>query len=82
MSVVPDMMDHMPSELVGRDAELEQLCSTLGISLGDAASTTDRSAPLEMDSATFRRLGHALIDQLADALAKVPDGPVTRSEAR
>ncbi|HET7430836.1 MAG TPA: AAA family ATPase [Nocardioides sp.] len=32
MSVVPDKMDHMTSELVGRDAELEQLCSTLGIS--------------------------------------------------
>jgi DNA-binding CsgD family transcriptional regulator len=35
-------MDHMTSELVGRDAELEQLCSTLGIS----ASATDRSAVL------------------------------------
>jgi DNA-binding CsgD family transcriptional regulator len=33
MSVVPDKMDHMTSELVGRDAELEQLCSTLGISV-------------------------------------------------
>src|SRR3954452_1130926 len=42
MSVVPDKMDHMTSELVGRDAELEQLCSTLGIS----ASATDRSAVL------------------------------------
>jgi DNA-binding CsgD family transcriptional regulator/tetratricopeptide (TPR) repeat protein len=35
-------MGHMTSELVGRDAELEQLCSTLGIS----ASATDRSAVL------------------------------------
>jgi DNA-binding CsgD family transcriptional regulator/tetratricopeptide (TPR) repeat protein len=42
VSVVPDMMDHMTSELVGRDAELEQLCSTLGISV----SATDRSAVL------------------------------------
>ena len=42
VSVVPDKMDHMTSELVGRDAELEQLCSTLGIS----ASATDRSAVL------------------------------------
>ena len=32
MSVVHDKMDHMTSALVGRDAELEQLCSTLGIS--------------------------------------------------
>ena len=42
MSVVLDRMGHMPSELVGRDAELEQLCSTLAIS----ASATDRSAVL------------------------------------
>ena len=42
VSVVPDMMDHMTSELVGRDAELEQLCSTLGISV----SAADRSAVL------------------------------------
>jgi DNA-binding CsgD family transcriptional regulator len=42
MSVVLDRMDHMPSELVGRDAELEQLFSTLGIS----ASATDHSAVL------------------------------------
>jgi len=47
----------------------------------DVESTLGRSAPLEMDAATFRRLGHALIDQLADALAVVPDGPVTPSEA-
>ena len=38
VSVVPDKMDHMTSELVGRDAELEQLCSTLGISVRDAGS--------------------------------------------
>src|SRR4051794_17514213 len=42
VSVVPDKMDHMTSELVGRDAELEQLCSTLGIS----ASAADHSAVL------------------------------------
>jgi DNA-binding NarL/FixJ family response regulator len=42
VSVVPDNMDHMTSELVGRDAELEQLCSTLGISV----SAADRSAVL------------------------------------
>jgi DNA-binding CsgD family transcriptional regulator len=32
VSVVRDKMDHMASELVGRDAELERLRSTLGIS--------------------------------------------------
>ncbi len=44
MSVVPDKMDHMTSELVGRDAELEQLCSTLGISA--LAGPSDRAAVL------------------------------------
>ena len=50
VSVVPDKMDHMTSELVGRDAELEQLCSTLGISASadrDASSVgAERSAVL------------------------------------
>jgi DNA-binding CsgD family transcriptional regulator len=32
LSVVHDIMDRMTPELVGRDAELEHLCSTLGIS--------------------------------------------------
>jgi len=44
VSVVRDKMDHMTSELVGRDAELEQLCSTLGISASDGPS--DRAAVL------------------------------------
>jgi DNA-binding CsgD family transcriptional regulator/tetratricopeptide (TPR) repeat protein len=44
MSVVPDTMDHMTSELVGRDAELEQLCSTLGISA--SADRSDRPSVL------------------------------------
>src|SRR5215218_7895904 len=37
-------MDNMTSELVGRDAELEQLCSTLGISVSTGPS--DRAAVL------------------------------------
>src|SRR3954453_15092561 len=44
MSVVPDKMDHMTSELVGRDAELEQLSSRLGISA--SAGPSDRAAVL------------------------------------
>jgi DNA-binding CsgD family transcriptional regulator/tetratricopeptide (TPR) repeat protein len=44
MSVVPAKMDHMTSELVGRDAELEQLCSTLGISA--STDPSDRVAVL------------------------------------
>jgi len=34
-----------------------------------------------MDPATFRSLGHALIDELAGLLAAVPDGPVTRDRS-
>jgi len=45
--------------------------------------TTDstRQAALAMDAATFRTLGHQLVDQVADCLAAVPRGPVTRAEA-
>jgi len=44
MSVVHDIMDPVTSALVGRDAELEHLCSTLGISASAAAQP--RSAVL------------------------------------
>jgi glutamate/tyrosine decarboxylase-like PLP-dependent enzyme len=40
-----------------------------------------RLAPLAMDAATFRALGHRLVDQLADCLDAVPHGPVTRDES-
>ena len=40
-----------------------------------------RHAPLEMDAATFRRLGHRLVDRLADFLDALPRGPVTRDES-
>ncbi len=41
---------------------------------------TNRQAALAMDAATFRMLGHQLVDQLADCLAAVPRSPVTRGE--
>jgi aromatic-L-amino-acid/L-tryptophan decarboxylase len=40
-----------------------------------------RHAPLAMDAATFRKLGHQLVDQLAGFLESVPFGPVTRNES-
>ena len=40
-----------------------------------------RHAPLAMDSATFRRLGHRLVDQVAGFLESLPLGPVTRDES-
>ena len=41
----------------------------------------ERQAPLAMDAATFRALGHRLVDQLAEALDALPHGRVTRDES-
>jgi glutamate/tyrosine decarboxylase-like PLP-dependent enzyme len=48
---------------------------------GRRAASAVRDAPLAMDAARFRALGHRLVDQLADALAALPHGPVTRDES-
>jgi glutamate/tyrosine decarboxylase-like PLP-dependent enzyme len=42
---------------------------------------SSRQAPLAMDAATFRSLGHRLVDQLAGFLESVPLGPVTCDES-
>lgn len=39
-----------------------------------------RVVPLHMTTEAFKRTGHALVDQIADLLAQVPDGPVTPGE--
>ena len=44
---------------------------------GDSA----RQAPLAMDAATFRTLGHRLVDQLAGFLESMPRRPVTHDES-
>ncbi len=46
-----------------------------------ASPITERHAPLSMDPATFREIGHRLVDQLAEFLASVPRRPVTRDES-
>ena len=40
-----------------------------------------RKAPLAMQPDEFREIGHVLVDQIADRLATLPDGLVTRDES-
>src|SRR5215470_2731215 len=40
-----------------------------------------RPAPLAMDTATFRTLGHRLVDKIADFLESLPHRPVTHDES-
>jgi hypothetical protein len=42
---------------------------------------SSRHAALAMDAATFRTLGHRLVDQLAELLESMPRGPVTHDES-
>ena len=44
-------------------------------------SNSGRHAPIAMDAAMFRKLGHRLVDQLAGFLESLPFGPVTRDES-
>jgi glutamate/tyrosine decarboxylase-like PLP-dependent enzyme len=40
-----------------------------------------RHSPLAMDAATFRAVGHALVDQLADLVSSIPGRPITHDES-
>jgi aromatic-L-amino-acid decarboxylase len=42
----------------------------------------ERRAPLDMPPGEFREIGHRLVDQISDRLARIPDGPVTRDESQ
>lgn len=44
-------------------------------------SDTTRNAPLAMDGARFRALGHDLVDRIADFLDGIGDGPVTTGDS-
>ncbi len=44
------------------------------------AAQAHRTAALAMSPETFRALGHRLVDQIAERLAAIPNGPVTRGE--
>jgi hypothetical protein len=40
-----------------------------------------RNAPIGLKAGEFREIGHRLVDELADRLASLPNGPVTRGES-
>src|SRR4051812_767913 len=44
-------------------------------------NSSPREAPLAMDADTFRTLGHALVERIAELLASVPGRPVTPDES-
>ncbi len=56
-----------------RDSPVTQGTGKRGIEV-DAT----RQSPLAMDAATFRALGHRLVDQIAEFLESLPRGPVTQ----
>ena len=47
----------------------------------EATHPSGRQSPLAMDAATFRALGHRLVDQVAELIESVPRRPVTRDES-
>src|SRR5579862_95745 len=48
-----------------------------------AATPAQRSrhAPIAMDTGTFKDLGHRLVNDIADLIAAVPEGPVTKERS-
>jgi len=48
---------------------------------GKPLNKAGRKASLAMEAATFRKLGHRLVDQLAEYLESISRGPVSRNES-
>jgi glutamate/tyrosine decarboxylase-like PLP-dependent enzyme len=48
---------------------------------GDLDGLQERKAALVIDDATFRSIGHQLVDQIGDFLAALPNHPVTPAES-
>src|SRR5205814_10313989 len=47
----------------------------------DGAEQPERRSPISMDGATFRTLGHRLVEQVAGLLESLPRRPVTHDES-
>ena len=47
----------------------------------DIDTLKGRTAPLDMSAAAFRASGHDLVDQIANWLERMPDGPVMRDQS-
>jgi glutamate/tyrosine decarboxylase-like PLP-dependent enzyme len=47
----------------------------------DVDTLRNRTTPIDMTAAGFRSAGHGLVDQIADWLEKLPDGPVMHDES-
>ncbi len=62
-----------------RETDLFEGLRERGSHAGPPASLNTRHAPLDMDPAHFRELGHALVEQIAAFLGSIAARPVTRA---
>src|SRR5262245_52104148 len=84
MAVVLSRVQYRQRRTHPRDGSLRRNSAMTTASAGRQADVRDddvRHAPLAMTAATFRTLGHRLVDQVAELLESVPLRPVTRDES-